>query len=176
MNLVKVLTLAPSELRTEKEIKSPLVQSGSADLESAQSDDNTGNLSMESLPLLDSMLDMAVESHMAHCGVTFRRLQGWSYSDYGPNENDNTCMVQTSRRGRSSDLLLHPFPLLSRSQVLNRIFMPLGSTIILLSTMLPDPVVQIPSMLLRSIVNKARNPRINKVILSPSTLFRMEGT
>ncbi len=124
MNLVKVLTLAPSELRTEKEIKSPLVQSGSADLESAQSDDNTGNLSMESLPLLDSMLDMAVESHMAHCGVTFRRLQGWSYSDYGPNENDNTCMVQTSRRGRSSDLLLHPFPLLSRSQVLNHIFMP----------------------------------------------------
>src|SRR5258708_11267699 len=82
MNLVEALALAPLEPRTEKEIKSPLVQSGSADLESTRSNDDTGNLSMESLPLLDSMLDMAVESHMAHCEVTFCRLQGWSYSDY----------------------------------------------------------------------------------------------
>src|SRR5258708_3745389 len=71
-----------------------------------------------------------MECHMVHCEMTLHQLQGRSYSDYGWNKNDDTRMVWTSRkcdwgfRGRSSGLLLGPYPLLDQSQVLNRIFMP----------------------------------------------------
>ena len=116
-SFVEVLTLAPSEPGlTEKEIKPPLVRSGSADLETARSDDSTGKFPGDAL-LLDSTLDMAMECHMVHCEMTLHQLQGRSYSDYGWNKNDDTRMVWTSRkcdwgfRGRSSGLLLDPYPL-----------------------------------------------------------------
>src|SRR5260370_19526548 len=62
---------------------------------------------------------------MAHCEAALRQLQlPEHYSDYGWNENDATHMVQTSMRGRPSGLLLYPYPLLDRSQVLNHTSMP----------------------------------------------------
>src|SRR5258708_13200267 len=62
---------------------------------------------------------------MAHCEAALRQLRlPEHYLDYGWNGNNATHVVQTSMRGRSSGLLLHPYPLLDRSQVLNHTCMP----------------------------------------------------
>jgi len=55
---------------------------------------------MRDCSLLESMLYMAVESHMAHCDAALRRLQlPGPYSDYGcQNENYKAHVVQKSRQ------------------------------------------------------------------------------
>ena len=98
MSLVEALISVPLE-PTGVTKKEAVQLNCSVDLEITQSEPNTGNLSMEGLPLLDSMLDMAVESHMAHCEAALHQSQlPDHYSDYGWNEFYNMHVVQTSRR------------------------------------------------------------------------------
>ena len=102
----------------------------SADLEIARIKADTGYLSMEDVPLLDFALDMALESHMAHCDAALRRLQlPDHYSDYGcQNEFYDTRLVPKNRRcdrgfrGRSSGPSFCSYPLLGRSQALDHTF------------------------------------------------------
>ncbi len=99
MSLVEALTLAPSELRLmEKEIKPPLVQSGSADLESIRSKASTGNFSMGDYSWLGPMLDATMECNMASYESNPHRFQLENhYAEYG-NYPTSSQMAQMSRR------------------------------------------------------------------------------
>ncbi len=118
MSFVEVLTLAlvPSEPRLmEREIRLPLVQSGSADLGFTWIKVDTGNLSVGDVSLFASTLGMMLGHNMVHHEMKFCQLcQG----NYLPS----TWAVWMSRHG-SSSYLPQFYLLLGWGQVCGHIFM-----------------------------------------------------
>src|SRR5260370_21201059 len=109
ISFVEAFALAPSELRLmEKEIRLPLVQSGSAD---SRIKVNTGNLSVGDVSLLASTFCMMLGRNMVHCGTEFHQLSRGNYLT-------STRAIQMSRRWghESSSHLLPSYPLLGRGQ------------------------------------------------------------
>jgi len=82
MSFVEVLTLAlvPSEPRLmEREIRLPLVQSGSADLGFTWIKVDTGNLSVGDVSLFASTLGMMLGHNMVHHEMKFCQLCQGNY-------------------------------------------------------------------------------------------------